>query len=249
MTVCRLVRSLVYVLALAVPSLASGDTTTSLGDRSGEGSTPFTGLMQSPEANLFTGASTTRIPFALPPGRKNMTPQLALQYSSTSGPSPYGYGWELPVGRIERNGKWGTPGCVGPHTDDFVLTLPSGSVELVNDPPGSDTYLPRYQEGYLQARKFPGANYWEVTDRGGIRYLFGQVPAARAGTDVNSFLALDASGVCRFTTLWVLTHLEDPNGNSVDLQWARVLNVPYPVSIDYGGNPFTFNHLRLRRVP
>jgi RHS repeat-associated protein len=236
MSICRFVRSLVYVLVLGLPSLGSGDTSTSLGDRSGEGSTPFTGLVQSPEANLFTGASTTRFPIALPPGRKNMTPQLALQYSSTSGPSPYGYGWDLPIGRIERNGKWGTPACVGSHTDDFVVTLPTGSVEMVNDPPGSDTYLPRHQEGYLRARKFPGANYWEVTDRGGIRYMFGQLPSARVGTDVNSFLAQSPDGTCRLTALWALTHVEDPNGNAIDLQWARILNVAYPIAIDYGGN-------------
>jgi hypothetical protein len=36
---------------LAAPA-ARADTTTALGDRTGEGSTPFTGLAQTPEANL-----------------------------------------------------------------------------------------------------------------------------------------------------------------------------------------------------
>lgn len=67
---------------------AAADTTTSLGTRSGEGSTPFTGLAHTPVANLFTGPSGTGIKIELPPGRKNVTPNLVLQYSSSGGPSP-----------------------------------------------------------------------------------------------------------------------------------------------------------------
>src|SRR5262245_907097 len=113
-------------LLLLIAAAAHADTTTSLGDHSGEGSTPFTGLAQAPEANLFTGALGTAIPIEVPPGRRNMTPQLALRYTSSAGPSPFGYGWDLPIGRIERSTSNGVPRCTGPHTDDFVLVLPSG---------------------------------------------------------------------------------------------------------------------------
>ncbi|MCK6557289.1 hypothetical protein L6Q96_22340 [Candidatus Binatia bacterium] len=44
----------------------------------GDGSTPFTGLAQAPEASLFVGAATTSIPIEVPPSRKGMTPKLAL---------------------------------------------------------------------------------------------------------------------------------------------------------------------------
>ena len=57
-------------LAILVPRTARADTTTSLGRQSGEGSTPFTGLAEAPEANLFTGALTTKVPIRVPPGRK-----------------------------------------------------------------------------------------------------------------------------------------------------------------------------------
>lgn len=39
------------------------------GAQTGDGSTPFTGLAQAPEANLFIGAAQTSIPIQLPPGR------------------------------------------------------------------------------------------------------------------------------------------------------------------------------------
>jgi len=67
------------------------------GSQTGDGSTTFTGLAQAPEANLFAGTAGTSIPIQVPPGRKNLTPQLALGYNSNGGPSPYGYGWDLPL--------------------------------------------------------------------------------------------------------------------------------------------------------
>lgn len=146
---------------LGVPALLLADTQTSLGDGNGEGSNQFTGLTQAPEAVLFVGAATTRIDLEVPPGHKGMTPTLALQYSSTGGSSPFGHGWDLPIGRIERSMKWGAPRCTGTHTNDFVLTLPSGTVELVNDPPNSNDYRPRLDEGFLLATKDTSNNTWK----------------------------------------------------------------------------------------
>ena len=57
--------------------------------------------------------------------------------------------------------------------------LPDSVVELVNDPPGSDFYRPKVEEGYLRAQKFPAENRWEVVDRSGLKYSFGDGGAAR----------------------------------------------------------------------
>ncbi len=225
-------------LFLCAISPALGDTNTTLGDRSGEGSTPFIGLAQAPEANLFTGALATSIPIQVPPGRKNVTPKLALGYSSSGGPSPYGYGWDLPLGRIERSTKWGTPRCTGPHTDDFVLVLPDSTAELVNDPPGSNFYRPAIEQSWIQAEKIEGQNEWIVHDRSGMKYVFGGT--AVVGTDTSAFMTMDADGYCRFTSAWGLTHVEDPNGNSMDITYRLDLlaasNVLYPWTVSYGGN-------------
>ncbi|MFN8626839.1 MAG: SpvB/TcaC N-terminal domain-containing protein [Candidatus Binatia bacterium] len=210
----------VRVLAACVASLmvwvcpAPADTTTSLGTRNGEGSTPFTGLAQTPEANLFTGASGTSIKIEVPPGRKNMTPQLVLGYSSGGGPSPYGFGWDLPLGRIQRSTKWGVPRpCAGAHTDDFVLVLPSGTVELASEPAdGANAYRPKIEESWLQATKNTGGNQWVAYDRSGIKYVFGDVASARVGNDTSVFQATDPNGYCRFTSIWGLTRIEDTNG-------------------------------------
>lgn len=221
---------------LLVAGTGRADTITSLGQRSGEGSTPFTGLAQAPEANLYTGSLTTQIPIEVPPGRNGMQPKLALRYASAGGPSPFGIGWKLPIGRIERVTKWGVPRCRGEHADDFVLAMPDATVELVNDPPGSDEYRPAFEESYLLVEKLRASNQWVVHDRNGLRYVFGAVPSARIGTDTSTFMTEESDGDCRFTTAWGLTHVEDPNGNSMDVTWYSFAGVLYPAEVQWGGN-------------
>jgi RHS repeat-associated protein len=227
----------VALLAALLAGPAAGDTGTALGDRSGEGSTAFTGLAQAPEANLFTGALDTAVPIEVPPGRRGMTPQLALRYSSSAGPGIFGFGWNVPIGRIERSTTWGAPRCTGPHTDDFVLVLPSGASKLVRTAPGSTFYRPAVEQASARAEKFEAQNSWVVYDRGGLKYTFGNVDAARVGNSTPpTFLSQGADGICRLTATWALTRIEDPNGNTIDIAWGKVLNVLHPVTIRYGGN-------------
>ncbi len=243
----RAIRRAHLGIAAALCLLASAvaaDTGTTLGDRSGEGATPFTGLAQSPEANLFTGALTTQIAIRVPPGRKNMTPQIALRYSSAGGPSSFGYGWDLPIGSIDRSTKWGVPRCTGPHTDEFVLALPSGGAsELVEDPPGSGIYHPIVSESWVEARFHQPTNTWTVRDRAGLRYTFGDHSAARIATTPSSPpLALQPDGSCELTSSWMLTHVADTNGNTMEIEWVTSENVPLPSRILYGGNDHGIDH-------
>lgn len=230
-----LVSLLIVTLGLiGMPAYA--DTGTSLGDRTGEGSGQFTGLAGAPEANLFTGALTTSIRIDLPPGRKNMSPQLALQYSTSLGPSPFGYGWDLPIGRIERSTKWGVPRCDA-HTDDFVLILPSGAIELVPEAPGGNVFRPKVEEAYVKATRDTTLNTWTVFDRAGLKYTFGDVDSARVGN--SSPLVFMATNPCRYTAAWSLTKVQDANGNIVLYGWLKAANVMYPKVIYYGGNTST----------
>ncbi|MEO8603289.1 MAG: toxin TcdB middle/N-terminal domain-containing protein, partial [bacterium] len=226
------------MIALSLAITARADTDTSYGDRSGEGSTPFTGLAQAPEANLFTGALGTAITFAVPPGHKNATPSLALRYSSSGGPSPFGYGWDLPIGRIERTTKWGVPRCTSSHFNEFVLTLPGTAAELVNDPPNSATYRPMVEESYVNVELDQVANTWTVQDRAGMRYIFGATVGSRIGTDPSVFKTV-SGGVCSYTTAWALTKIIDPNGNTIEFSWGNTLNQLVPAGVKYGGNDNT----------
>lgn len=223
----------VFVAPCVLPSVVSADTTTAMGDHGGEGSTPFTGVSLAPDTNLFTGGATTSIPIDVPKGRKSATPKLALVYSSTGGPGPFGFGWDLPIGRIERNTKFGIPRCTPPH-DDFVLVMPGGAIELKAD--GSE-YRPLVEDAYLVAKKFTGAseNYWEVYDRSGMTFVFGKSPSARAWTGSDVFMQ-QSGGVCNYTGTWALTQIIDPNKNHIDIAYVNIDNVLQPVTIQYGGN-------------
>jgi RHS repeat-associated protein len=243
--------------AFVVPlllSTASANVVTTGGDQGAEGSTAFTGLSQTPEANLFTGSMTMSIPIQIPPGRPNATPELKLVYDSSSGPSPYGFGWDLSLGTIERSTRNGVPSCNvsgGPgNYDDFVLKMNGATVELVNStpPPGSpsNVYYAKYDESYVIAEASKGTgdnNNWVVHDRRGMTFRFGQtqqgpyVPAgARASTGTDEFMD-DSNGGCDFTAVWALTQIEDPNGNTIDIKYEKVSNVIYPKQIEYGANP------------
>ncbi len=232
--------SVVLIIALVLLRAVGGqaDTGSSLGDRGGEGSTAFTGIAQAPEANLFTGALTTAIPIEVPPGRGSLTPQLALRYAGGAGAGPFGHGWDLPLGRVERSSTWGTPRCTGSHTDDFVLVLPDGASELVRETPGSAFYRPKIEQAWLRAERKQSQNQWVVTDRAGRTYTFGDGDAARVGNSTPpTFMAQDADGTCRLTAVWALTRVEDPNGNVIDIAWSKILNTLYPATVRWGANP------------
>ncbi len=119
-----------------------------------------------------------------------MTPQLALQYSSGGGPSPFGYGWDLPLGRIERSSAWGTPRCSGPHTDDFVLVLPTGRPSWCASRAAARTTARRSSRRGSAPRSAGAENQWRVVDRSGRTYTFGDVDAARvANSTPATFMA------------------------------------------------------------
>jgi hypothetical protein len=77
--------------------------------------------------DLFTGSMGYSVPIEVPPGRHGMDPGLALTYNSRNGNGWVGVGWELEVGAIERNTRFG----VDYNGDEFVLRLAGSAVDLV----------------------------------------------------------------------------------------------------------------------
>lgn len=245
----RLAAGLLLSLVLTAPrpSAAGGEMPRGDGSQTGDGSTPFTGLAQAPEANLFMGAASTSVTLQVPPGRNGMTPALALTYSSSGGPSPYGYGWDLPIGRIQRSAKFGTPSCTdATHRNDFVVTLPDESIECVLV---GSICKPIVEESFAKIvfRNGTGTeNVWDVWTRSGVHYVFGEHVAsaaggfsnqpARTGSYLDGAYLQSSATECAYTFSWALTSVEDPNGNRMDFSYLSVDGVLYPASIRYGGN-------------
>ncbi|MCK6555596.1 hypothetical protein L6Q96_13610 [Candidatus Binatia bacterium] len=203
------------------------------GSDTGDGSTPFTGLARAPEANMFVGAATTAVELQVPPGRHNLTPRLALSYSSSAGPGPYGTGWDLPLPRVQRSTKNGVPHCgVLAGQRDYVLTLPGNAAECALDL-ATGVCTVAIQEGFVQITYDGGANTWTVRDRGGLKYIFGEVSGHRIGSAVAARFVAPCGG----TFAWGVSRIVDPHGNQIEFDYDVEENVLYPRWVRYGGNP------------
>src|SRR3989338_1084802 len=130
---------------------------------------PSVSAAQSFQPDLFPGRATTAIPLAVPPGRKGMQPALALGYSSSARNGWLGVGWGLDLGAIERSTKHGVPKYDA--GDTFTFMLQGVASELVQIPDG--TYRAK-DEGLFLNFSNNGVGGWEVRDKSGTRYRFGQ---------------------------------------------------------------------------
>ena len=118
-----IIAALIWLLLCIAKASAQALPGSATGSQTGYASGPWAGLASAPEADLFTGAAQTSIPIQVPPGRLGVAPSLALSYSSSAGPSAYGYGWTLPLARIHRSLRNGAPRY--DDTEVFVLAMPS----------------------------------------------------------------------------------------------------------------------------
>jgi RHS repeat-associated protein len=252
-----LVRTLLAGLAIGAAMVACravhAEGSKAQGANTGDGSTPFTGLAQAPEANLFVGSSTTSIPIEVPAGRKMLTPKLALTYNSGGGPSPFGLGWDLQLGRIQRCGKRGVLSCDdATYRNDFVLVLPGANVECTLDP-ASGICRPGLEESFIRIQYQASSNQWDAWDKSGLHYVFGHTISERLGTSTTD-LFVPASGgqPCSYTYSWALTSITDSNQNDLVITYQEfdANHTLYPQTILYGGNqgtgmttPFTVNFI------
>ncbi|HZP40480.1 MAG TPA: SpvB/TcaC N-terminal domain-containing protein [Candidatus Binatia bacterium] len=206
------------------------------GATTGDAASAFAGLTAAADARLVDGAATTSVAIEVPPGRNGMQPNLALAYSSLGGPGPWGRGWDLPIGRIERSTRRGVPTYGA--ADTFVVVLPDGTAELVDQGPaggGVERFGARLDETHASVAATPAANVWTLHDRSGRDYTFGDGPSARLGPAPSSFAG---------TFAWYLTRIADANGNTVDVTWSASAggHGVHPSEIRWGGNRSGLGH-------
>jgi hypothetical protein len=174
--------------------------------------------------DLFTGTMSYAIPIEVPPGRNGMQPGLSLVYQSSRGNGWLGVGWELEVGAIERNIKYG----VNYTADDYLLRLAGATVELVFigfDASNNREYRAKIESSFMRVKKLRTGG-WEVTDKTGKRYLFGQTVASR---QVNPSASPQIFK-------WCLDRVEDTDGNYMTFTYVKDQNQIYLDRIDYTGH-------------
>lgn len=228
-------------------------------------------LASAPDVQLFTGAASTSIKIELPPGRKNLTPSLVLQYRQGGAMGPYGVGWELPLGQVTRTPKFGALRCPDPGQDQwrFTVALPAGTVECVLEEVATNGLrrcLARVEGAFLQIQYEENLGGWVVRDKSGMTYRFRGKLSSCPVTDNRLFgvqhrndgsctscyqgnCVDNCHDKCCWAAAWFLTEVEDANGNYVTLTYwppggnVRVPDVlPLPDTIEYGGHKGTLAH-------
>ena len=188
-----------------VPQYVQGGTVLSQGNiASGEQSMP----------DLFTGSFGYQVSILTPPGRNGIQPNLVLTYSSKNGANWVGKGWQLTMGYIEIDTRFGVPKYDGTDTYRFVLNGQIGNLQEFGNPTCGiltcHTYRAEYEDTYLLFSPVPLFG-WVVKDGKGREYDFGFNLNAEEYDQANS------THIAR----WYLTKVKDQYGNVMTIHYVK----------------------------
>ncbi len=178
--------------------------------------------------DLFTGRFNYRIPIEVPPGRGGSGPDIALEYNSANANGWCGVGWDLDMGYIQRETRYGVPEVGGTYSDtygngagfdSFTYSFEGQSGRLIFASDG--TYRPEVDTSGLIFRYSGG--YWTVTDRDGRTYFFGDSGYSQIDTTYGRFK-------------WALSKIIDANGNQTTITYQSVNGQLYLQQISYNSN-------------
>src|SRR3990172_369529 len=116
------------------------------------------------KTDLGTGTGFYQVPFKLPKGVNDFTPNLALKYSTGKGNGPFGMGWSIDTPVISRSTDKTLP-----TFDDQQDTFLFEGRELVFM--GNDIYRPLIENEFSIITKTN--NGWNVKTKVGVQLKFG----------------------------------------------------------------------------
>jgi RHS repeat-associated protein len=207
-----------------------------------EAANPSAGIpgIEGLEANN-TGTAGFQIALDMPAGRGGMRPRAAVVYSSDAGNGLMGKGFELSAGgRITTDTRWGTPRFNGRDagTGDFdrdTYVLEGAVLKEVERDTSSIRYTPEREIKYERIKRIirdadGESDYWEVTDKGGVKRIYGKSDAA-AGR------AATWSGISKAQKyIWELELEQDVFGNTIRYEYEAGEGHPYLKYIYYTGD-------------
>ena len=203
-----------------------GFTPTMMNDIKAADPTSKINLITPPTANN-RGSANLQYAFEMPPARNGMAPSLGIQYSSEGGSGWLGEGWNLSIPSITLDTRWGVPRYdTSKETETYLM---SGSMLSTMGDDGKMGVAHRGEKMNRKAdRQFytrqggdfsriirkgnsPADYTWEVTDKQGIKYIYGGEGAVLKGT------ITDASGQSReVITEWKLKRVEETHGDYIE---------------------------------
>lgn len=180
-----------------------------------KGGGAVSGLGETFQADLHTGTGSYSIPLDIPNGPGDIAPKLTLQYQTTGGQGPFGYGFGLSRLAVKRSIEKRIPSFT--ESDPLII---AGGGELADM--GDGTY-----------RLNPDTNGWIVTrEGGGFRIVDNAGKYYRLGTSGNGRQTFDIGG-SEAVFSWNIEEIEDPLGFKASYTYLHDGNVLYPQRIDY----------------
>lgn len=181
-----------------------------------QGGGSLSGIGEKFSPDLFTGTGNFSVPLALPTGRNNFAPELALAYSTGTGNGIFGLGWNINIPEISRKTSGGVPLYNELHPvpetttqDTFILSGNEDLSPVAGSYPGHTQYRPR-TEGFfariVHTIEANGSNFWTVSSKSGLTSVFG-LPAHKAA------LVNPANPAQIFA--WKLSETRDEYGNLI----------------------------------
>lgn len=180
------------------------------------------------EANAFSGSGGMSIPIAVSPGR-DLSPSLALGYSTGAGNGPFGIGWQLSVASISRKTDKGLPTYDDAReADTFIISDAEDLVPLLEEVEDVWTrkvfeqdghrvhaYRPRVEAGFARIERWvhlgTGDVHWRTWTRENVRSTYGTTPTSRIADPVDP---------ARIFT-WLIDQTSDDRGNIVAFAYKQ----------------------------
>jgi len=191
-------------------------------------------LIAAPAA-VSTGDAHVSLPIRLPAARGAYAPALGLTYSSGSGNSWVGVGWNVSSSTISIDTRWGTPtyaqGEEPRYLLDGVALVPTLETEgpTCTGAEHAQRYRARVEGGFahiLRCGDHPSNYRWEVRDRNGTRMEYGERAGAAPDSEVASLRAPVAPSCDPATTdcrrgifRWHLRSVTDVHGNITEFAY------------------------------
>ena len=226
----------------------SGESGETLSEGASSDGGQFPNTAMSFQTDLFTGRFTYGIPLSLPPARQGSAPALSLSYSSAGANTWCGVGWNLELGFIQRDNRFGVPikwnlanGAALSEYDDskgFVFTLSGISARIFQiDTNQTSPKVYRAEVDTVSLRFYywdqVASPYWEVIDKSGNRFYFGETGNSRVE---NPKAAWATTPIAKRTFRWALNRVTDNNGNQTVVDYISDSNTLYLSSISYNAN-------------
>ncbi len=182
-------------------------------------------LVEAPGGNS-QGSAKLSFPIRLPKGRGAHQPSLGLVYDSSGADGWVGVGWDLPVSSVSIDTRYGVPLYDGEerYLLDGEALVPVAAVATCAGGQAGRPYQARVERDFKRVvRCGPDTTgYWfEVTDKGGTLYVYGQGENARLRSYVPHLSAIPRYPPAYDIGQWFLERVVDASGNGTQYLYQQ----------------------------